>query len=131
MKKSLIGLAGLFVLFGAAGCNQQKSPDAVANDVAKAADKASAEVAAARKDAVQDSVGAAAKVEDKAVDLDNTNAKGAYDIAVARADGNHQVAIEQCKVASGDAQKACKDQADADYDLAKANAKATLAAQKQ
>src|ERR1700722_14617148 len=50
---------------------------------------------------------------------------------MAQADGDHKVAIQKCEAASGDAQKACKDQADAKYDLAKANAKAMLAAQKQ
>jgi hypothetical protein len=40
------------------------------------------------------------------------------------------VALQKCDALSGDSQKACKDQADAKYDLAKANAKAMLASQK-
>jgi hypothetical protein len=131
MQKSVIALAGLLVLAGAAGCNKQKSPDAVASDVANAQQKAAGEVADARQDAAKDSEGAAAKVDEKSKDLDDTNARGAYDVAIAQADGDHKVATEKCQAMAGDAQKACKDQADADYDLAKANAKAALAAQKQ
>ena len=73
---------------------------------------------------------AAAKVNDKQGDLDTTNAKGAYDVAIAKSDGDRKVAIEKCNSMAGDGQKACKDQADARHDLAEANAKATLAAQK-
>jgi hypothetical protein len=131
MQNSVIALAGLLVLAGAAGCNKQKSPDVVAGDVANAQQKAAGEVADARQDAAKDSQGAAAKVDEKSKDLDETNAKGAYDVALAQADGDHKVATEKCQAMAGDAQKACKDQADADYDLAKANAKAALAAQKQ
>jgi hypothetical protein len=49
---------------------------------------------------------------------------------MAQADGDHKVALQKCDAFSGDSQKACKDQADAKYDLSKANAKAMLAAQK-
>jgi hypothetical protein len=49
---------------------------------------------------------------------------------MAQADGDHKVAQQKCDAFSGDSQKACRDQAEAKYDLAKANAKAMLAAQK-
>ena len=74
---------------------------------------------------------AAEKVDDKLVDLNNAAAKDAYNIAVAKADGDRKVALANCQAASGDAQKACKDQANADYDAAKASAKAEALAQKQ
>ena len=47
------------------------------------------------------------------------------------AEGDHNVALEQCNALSGAAQKDCKDKADADYDLVKARAKADLSAAKQ
>jgi Tfp pilus assembly major pilin PilA len=121
------------VLAGATlgGCNNAKSPDAVAKDVSDAQAKRAQEVANARQDAAKDENKAEAKVDDKTADLNNTNAKGAYDVAMAQADGDHKVALQRCDGLSGDAQKACKDQADAKYDLAKANAKSMLAAQKQ
>jgi len=34
-------------------------------------------------------------------------------VASAKADGDHNVAIEKCNALAGDAQKACKDQVDA------------------
>jgi hypothetical protein len=52
-----------------------------------------------------------------------------YDVAVARADGDHKIAVQKCDTLEGHDQKVCKDQADADYDAAKANAKATKVSQ--
>jgi hypothetical protein len=130
MQKLLISMAAVFAVALVSGCNNPKSPDAVANDVSAAQAKRAAEVADAKQDAAKDANKAEAKVDDKTVDLNNANAKGAYDVAMAQADGDHKVATQKCDAIGGDAQKACKDQADAKYDLAKANAKAMLAAQK-
>jgi hypothetical protein len=130
MQKLMISLAALLAIGGMSGCNNAKSPDAVAKDVAAAQAKRASEVADAEQSAAKDSSKAEAKVDDKTNDLNNANAKGAYDVAMAQADGNHKVALQKCDALSGDSQKACKDQADAKYDLAKANAKAMLAAQK-
>jgi hypothetical protein len=130
MQKPFISLAAALAITIMAGCNNAKSPDSVSKDVAAAQEKRASEVADAKKDASKDENKAAAKVDDKSNDLNNANAKGAYDVAMAQADGDHKVAIQKCEALSGDAQKACKDQADAKYDLAKANAKAMLAAQK-
>jgi hypothetical protein len=115
--------AGLMTLAVLAGCNNAKSPEAVANDTAAAENKAANAVADERKDAAQDNAKMEAKVDDKSADLATTEAKGAYDVAVKKADGAHDVSLEKCKILSGDAQKKCKDQADADYDTAKASAK--------
>ena len=113
------------------GCDKPKSPDAVAKDVAAAEQKASTEVANSEKDASKDIGKAADKVDDKLVDLNNAAAKDAYNLAVAKADGDRKVALASCAAASGDAQKACKDQADADYNAAKATAKAAAQSEKQ
>jgi hypothetical protein len=129
-QKVLVSMVAVCFAAMISGCNNPKSPDAVASDVASAQAKRATEVADARQDAAKDSSKAEAKVDDKTVDLNNANAKGAYDVAMAQADGDHQVATQRCEALSGDSQKACKDQADAKYDLAKANAKAMLAAQK-
>jgi hypothetical protein len=130
MQKLVISCVALLALAAVSGCNNAKSPDAVANDVAAAQAKRASEVADAKQDAAKDANKAETKVDDKTVDLANANAKGAYDVAMAQADGDHKVALQKCDALSGDSQKACKDQADAKYDLAKANAKAMLAAQK-
>jgi hypothetical protein len=122
-------VAATFLLIG--GCNNAKSPDTVAKDVAAAEQKASAEVTNSEKDASKDIGKAADKVDDKLVDLNNTAAKDAYNLAVAKADGNRKVALANCQAASGDAQKACKDQADADYNAAVADAKAAAQSEKK
>ena len=117
--------------FLVAGCNNAKSPDTVAKDVAVAEQKASTEVAETQKDASKDIGKAADKVDDKLADLNNTVASKAYDIAETKADGDRKVALAKCNALNGDAQKSCKDQADADYNAAKANAKAAEVANKQ
>ena len=113
------------------GCDKPKSPETVAKDVAAAEQKASTEVANSEKDASKDLGKAADKVDDKLVALNNAAAKDAYDIAVTKADGDRKVALANCSALAGDAQKACKDQANADYDAAKADAKAAAESQKQ
>jgi hypothetical protein len=130
MQKSFVPMVALIVAAMLCGCDNPKSPDAVANDVAAAQSKRATEVADAKQDAAKDTSKAEARIDDKTVDLNNATAKGAYDVAMAQADGDHSVATQKCNALSGDAQKACKDQADAKHDLAQANAKAMMAAQK-
>ena len=130
MHRLTLTVAAILAAAALGGCNNAKSPDAVAKDVAEAQAKRASEVANARQDAAKDENKAEAKVDDRTADLNNTNAKGGYDVAMAQADGDHKVAMQRCDELAGDAQKACKDQVDAKYDLAKANAKAMLAAQK-
>lgn len=113
------------------GCNEAKSPDTVAKDVDTAQQKAASEVAKSEQSAVKDVGNSADKVATKLDDLNNTAAKDAYKITLAQADGDHKVALAKCTALSGDAQKNCKSQADADYDAAKANAKAAEASEKQ
>jgi hypothetical protein len=112
MQRLLIPFMGAIAI-ALCGCNNAKSPDAIANDVAKTEQKADA------------------KVDDKLKNLNNKDAKGVYDVAMTAAEGDHNVALEQCNALSGAAQKDCKDKADADYDLVKARAKADLSAAKQ
>ncbi|MGC2029431.1 MAG: hypothetical protein WA642_05395 [Steroidobacteraceae bacterium] len=115
----------------AAGCDKPKSPDVVAHDVAAAQQKASSEVSSSEKDASKDIGNAADKVGDKLTDLNNVAAKDAQNIGIAKADGDRKVALAQCSALAGDDQKKCRDEADADYNAAKANAKADAVASKQ
>jgi len=114
-----------------AACNNAKSPDAVNKDVAKAEQKASSEVAKSEDSAAKNLDGAAGKVDDKLVSFNNAAAKDAYNLAIAKADGDRKVALANCESASGDAQKQCKDQAEANYTAAKANAKAAAQSEKE
>ena len=113
-----------------AACNNAKSPERVAKDMATAQQKAANEVAKSENAAAKDLNGAAGKVDDKLVAFNNAAAKDAYNLAVAKADGDRKVALATCESASGDTQKRCKDQAEADYSAAKANAKAAAQSEK-
>lgn len=114
-----------------AACNNAKSPDTVNKDVAKAEQKASTEAAKSEDSAAKDLNGAAGKVDDKLVSFNNAAAKDAYNLAIAKADGDRKVALANCESAGGDAQKQCKDQAEANYTAAKADAKAAAQSQKE
>jgi hypothetical protein len=114
-----------------AGCDSAKSPDTVTKDVAAAQQKAAAEVANSEKAAEKDLSKAADKVDDTLVNFNNAAARDAYNLAVAKADGDRKVALANCLALGGDAQKTCKDQAEADYGAAKANAKAAAVSLKQ
>ena len=72
-----------------------------------------------------------AKVDDKIVAFNNTAAKDAYDLAMANADGDRKIALANCEQNSGDAQKQCKDQVEADYSATKAKAEAAAQSQRK
>jgi hypothetical protein len=108
--RTTIAWIGAAALLALAGCNNAKSPDAQAHDLAAADKSATTEVANAQRDAQKDS------------------SQDAYDVAVAQADGDHKIALQKCEALQGHDQQLCKDQADADYDAAKANAKAAKVA---
>lgn len=104
-------------------CNKVESPQKVQEDVAKAQSKAADENAKADEkvkqveaDAAKDRADAMAKVADK-------NVGALTDAAVTQAEGETQVALAKCEALEGDAQKTCKDQANAHLDAVKARAK--------
>jgi hypothetical protein len=107
MRTTILSLAGVATLMAMAGCNNAKSPDTAARDMAAADRHAAKEVREARRE------------QQKDMSMD------AYDVTVAQLDGDHKIAIQQCDTLQGRDQQACKDKADADYEAAKANAKAT------
>jgi hypothetical protein len=111
MRETMLILIGVASLGALGACNNAKSPDSAARDIAAADQSANREVAQAQRE----------QQKDMSAD--------AYDVAVAEADGDHKVAIQKCDTLQGHDQQVCKDQADADYQAAKANAKATKAAQ--
>jgi hypothetical protein len=125
MNLRLFTAIGIVMLATLSGCNNAKSPNTVANDIAAAQQAANKKVADARVEAAKDDAKATDKVNDKNQDLNNVEGTGAYDVAMAKAEGTHKVALKKCDAMSGDAQSKCKDLADADYAAAKANSKAT------
>lgn len=122
-------LALSYALFASAllslsACNKAASPEKVQEDVAKAqstaadADaKADEKVKQVEADAAKDRADALGKVADKSV--------GAIaDSAVTQAEGETKIALAKCEALDGDAQKACKDEANAHLDAVKTKAKA-------
>jgi hypothetical protein len=130
MRTLLTSAIALTILM-AAGCDSAKSPETVSKDVAAAQQKAATELANSEKAAEKDLNKAADKVDDKLTAFNNAAAQDAYNLVVAKADGDRKVALANCLALGGDAQKACKDQAEADYTAAKANAKAAALSVKQ
>jgi len=104
-------------------CNNAKSPATVAKDVsaaeqsaaennAKAQEKAAQKVSTARNDLraeQRQAMHVASSEEEK--------------LARANAEGDRKVALAKCEGFSGEQHKACKDQANAAYDVAVAGAK--------
>ena len=83
-----------------------------ADSAAKVQQKADARIASARAD-----------VRDEQRDLAHVGAVEGQKIADTQAEGDYNVALVRCEGLSGATQHSCKDQAKADYDVAKAMAK--------
>lgn len=123
VKPGLMGALLVCALASVSACNKAESPEKVQADVAKA--ESDAAVANAKADvkvekveaaAVQDRADADAKVTDKSV-------VALVDSAVTVAEGETKVALAKCEALAGDAQRDCKEQANAHLDAVKARAK--------
>ncbi len=110
------------------GCNKARSPEDVAKDVAKAEQKANNEVTKSEERAQSALDKSYEKVNSQEIKFNNDAAHQTYNVEIAKADGNRKVALATCEAQSGDAQKACKDLAEADYLTARAVAKANAEA---
>jgi hypothetical protein len=107
-----------------AACNKAESPEDVQANVAKAQSnavqenaKADEKVKQVEAEAPKDRADALAKVADKSVGV-------IADSAVIQAEGETQIALAKCQALEGDAQKTCKDEANAHMDAVRAKAKA-------
>ena len=104
-------------------CDRPKSASEVEKDTSSAAQSAAQATEKAEKEAAEKAASARANVQDEKRDLGHVNAVEGEKIADAEADGAHKVALARCEGMAGAAQKSFKDQADADYEAAKARAK--------
>jgi hypothetical protein len=95
MKTGLIVIVAVLAAYALTACEQASSPSAVDKHVAEAR-----------------------------MDAQKQDTKALAEAAVTQAEGRHDVAIQRCNALEGDQQKACKEQADAALDLAKANVRA-------
>lgn len=123
IKANILGLAALAVMLALSGCNKAEPPDKVAKDVSNATASAEKNERAQEKDAKAD----AAAQNDIVNGLDKAGTKEANAAAndmVTQAEGENKIARAKCEALAGDAQKSCKDQADARLDEAKQRAKA-------
>jgi hypothetical protein len=120
-------LMPIFVVaaLASAGCNKSKSPEDVSKDLANAEQKARNEVTKSEDRAQRALDKSYEKVNDQEIKFNNDAAHQTYIVAIAKADGSRKVALATCESQSGDAQKACKDQAEADYKAARADARAS------
>jgi len=120
---------------GIAACNKAESPEKVQTDVAKATTEAAENnakadatmkqtEAQASQDLAKDKAEAAAKAADKSV-------AAVADAAVTETEGATKVALAKCEALEGDAQKDCKDKANAHLQTVKDRAKAAKAAKAQ
>lgn len=121
----LTGAALTVLTLGA--CNKAQSPADVQHDVMSAASTAADKNAQASDklaDVASTVNGNLSEANQKA---DAKMAAAAADAAVTAAEGQHKIALAKCSALAGDAQKACRDQADAALDMARANARAAKA----
>ncbi len=125
--KTLLGMA----LLAVAACHPGKPPpSATPADVEAARQEVAAEVAKAKAEASKD-VRSAAKVSGgNSRDVTEAKVVGSYDVAMVQADGEHKIASERCLTQPADVQGACNARADADYEAAKAAAKASRLAKR-
>jgi outer membrane murein-binding lipoprotein Lpp len=124
MRGRLLLTAAAVAALALAGCNKAESPDKVASDVAKATAAAEKKDERAEQSAEKTD---AAVTNDLSKDVDKANDKEvrtAADDAVTQAEGENKIALAKCEALGGDAQKQCKDQANAELDMVKQRAKA-------
>ena len=96
-------IAGAFAA-SLGACNKAEDPAETKADVAEAQSDATQDVAEAQADASKSAM------------------ESGEETAQAKAEGEHKVATERCEALPADQQKACKDEADATYEAAKAAA---------
>jgi uncharacterized lipoprotein YajG len=133
--KALCAVAAAALLLTA--CSKKAETQAeVQRDVTKAQAEGQREVADARADAKEANADADKQVADAIADHDDkdvaqqahdaneTADKGKEKIMLAQAEADHKVAVEKCDAMAGSEQKACKDNADREFDQAKETAKA-------
>jgi hypothetical protein len=108
-------------------CNKAESPEKVQEDVAKAQAKAAEDNAKADEKVKQTEAAAIKERQDALAKVADKSVSALADSAVTEAEGETKVALAKCQVLEGDAQKSCKDAANAHLDEVKARAKAAKA----
>jgi hypothetical protein len=115
---------GSMLAFGVAvaACNTPDSSSTVQRDVAKADPDRTKDVADARRDGAEAVQRQQTDVNAAARDVTDAETKRDYEVAIAKADGDYQVANQACEALSGNSQSACKDEAESTRKADKARA---------
>jgi hypothetical protein len=115
MKAKAIWIVAI-TMVALVGCHKAEPPATVHSDVGQAQDAAAEKEAKAKQKAAETVASANQDVAAESRKADEKTANAAYDVAIAKAEGNHKIAVARCERLSGDAHKACVDQADAAHD---------------
>ena len=127
-KMKVAVFAACALTLAVAGCDRRESTADTNADIAKAQAESAKDVANARADAAKSTIGAQKKVDEANAALDTQTVVAQRDVTVAEAEAANKVAIQKCEALTNDQRDACKKQADADLDTAKANAKSVARA---
>lgn len=121
MRKQFLSTALILAMAGSFGaaCNRAENPAEVRKDVSEARQEANQQIADARRAAAEQATEARKDVGETMNDASDKVADANKDVAMARIEGERDVSLQRCEAMSGDAQKSCKDEANATYDLAK------------
>ena len=123
-RANLLWAAVGVALLALGGCNQAKSPDKVDADVAKATADAQKRTERAEQRAEQTDAAVTNELSNDVNKANAREARAAADDAVVQAEGENKIALAKCESLAGDAQKSCRDQANAQLELVKQRAKA-------
>ena len=105
------------------GCNNAKSPSTVAKDVNSASRRADEDTAKAEQRAEEKVASADKDVAKEQRNEEHVAAVQEEDVAKTNAEGQRNIALAKCESLSGERQQACKDHANAAYDMAVSQAK--------
>jgi hypothetical protein len=115
----MVGLVATCVLNA---CYQAKTPDQVAKDTAAAENTATEHAAKVEQNADDKLHSTQTVVHDEQAAASHTRAIENERVAEAQVEGTHRIALAQCESLGGEAQKACRNQADTAYQTATAQA---------
>jgi hypothetical protein len=127
MMRNAVWTAAALSFIALWSCHRAESPARVQRDLAQARTEAADKQAKADQKAAEAMAAAHQSLATESQRTDARDAAAAYDLAIARADGDHKISIAKCEGLSGGAQKACLDQADSEQALAKGRAEAARA----
>jgi|SRR6185437_16045472 len=127
LRNQIVQMFAATMLLAVGGCHKAESPGKVQRDVTNAEQSAAKDTAKAEADEsrVESKADSNVATTQGAANRDKEDA--AADTAVTEAEGAHKVALAKCEGLAGDRQAACKDEADAQLEEAKAKAKAMKA----